>query len=141
MLLTGHGLKIKTVPIAALPMYFFFAVHTRNGARCRAVWRRRRKAGTDEVKRNKNQSNPPKRKEKKKKTLPVCNNFFSAGIVRLYSVPVFTQTHIYRATVRGTREKKKTDVLLLAERFMGSKDGGDFLRRRRRNSLNINKRI
>jgi len=32
MLLTGHGLKIKTEPIV-LPtlLIFFFAVHTRNG--------------------------------------------------------------------------------------------------------------
>lgn len=85
MLLAGHGLKIKTVPIAAPPTYIFFfsAVHTRNGARCRAVWRRRRKAGTDEVKRNKNQSNPPKRKKKKKKKniAGVQQFFFLQGLL------------------------------------------------------------
>jgi hypothetical protein len=33
MLLAGHGLKIKTVPIAALPTYFFFSQCTQEMAR------------------------------------------------------------------------------------------------------------
>ena len=108
MLLTGHGLKIKTEPIVLPTLLIFFFRSAHKKWRCRAVWRRRRKAGTDEVKRNKNQSNPPKRKERKRKKHCRCATiFFSAGIFRLYSVPVFTQTHTYRAMVRGTRKEEE----------------------------------